>query len=257
MSVLNSFKLTDQTAIVTGGSRGLGAVIAETYADAGANVVICSRDLAACEQMGEKLENSFGIKTLAFECDVTNEEHIKNVIEKTVETFDSIDILVNNSGASWAAPVEDMPLEAWNKVIDVNVTGTFLMSQAVGKVMIEQGHGKIINIASTAGLGGTPPFMQTIGYNTSKGAIITFTKDLAVKWGTHNINVNAIAPGFIPTKMSEVLIEYNKKSILQNTPLQRLGENEDLKGAALFLASNASNYITGEVLAVDGGGHAL
>src|SRR5690625_4778192 len=138
MSVLNSFKLTDQTAIVTGGSRGLGAVIAESYADAGANVVICSRDLAACEQMGEKLENSFGIKTLAFECDVTNEEHIKNVIEKTVETFDSIDILVNNSGASWAAPVEDMPLEAWNKVIDVNVTGTFLMSQAVGKLMIEQ-----------------------------------------------------------------------------------------------------------------------
>lgn len=257
MSVLNSFKLTNKTAIVTGGSRGLGAVIAESYGEAGANVVICSRDLAACEQMGNKLEESYDIKTLAFECDVTNQEHIKNVVTKTVKVFGSVDILVNNSGASWAAPVEEMPLEAWQKVMDVNVTGTFLMSQAVGKVMIEQKRGKIINIASTAGLGGTPPFMQTIGYNTSKGAIITFTKDLAVKWGEHNINVNAIAPGFIPTKMSEVLIEYNKKSILQNTPLQRLGENEDLKGAAVFLASNASNYITGEVLAVDGGGHAL
>lgn len=257
VSILDSFSLTNKTAIVTGGSRGLGATIAEAYAEAGANVVICSRDVSACEAMGKQLEDSYGIKTLAFACDVTNEEQVNDVVTKTKEAFGTIDILVNNSGASWAAPVQDMPLEAWNKVIDVNVTGTFLMSQAVGKVMIEQEEGKIINIASTAGLGGTPSFMQTIGYNTSKGAIITFTKDLAVKWGEYNINVNAIAPGFIPTKMSEVLIEYYQDDILRNTPLQRLGENEDLKGAAIFLASAAANYITGDVLTVDGGGHAL
>lgn len=257
MSVLDSFKLTDKTAIVTGGSRGLGATIAEAYAEAGANVVICSRDLSACEKMSNELAKTYGIETLAFECDVTNQEHIENVVTKTKEKFGTIDILVNNSGASWAAPVEKMPYDAWETVMNVNVTGTFLMSQAVGKVMIEQKEGKIINIASTAGLGGTPSFMQTIGYNTSKGAIITFTKDLAVKWGEHNINVNALAPGFIPTKMSEVLIEYNKESILNNTPLKRLGENKDLQGAAIFLASNASDYITGDVLTVDGGGHAL
>ena len=147
-----------------------------------------------------------------------------------------------------------MPYEAWKKVMDVNVNGTFLMSQEVGKVMIEQGSGKIINIASVAGLGGThPSFMDTIGYNTSKGAVITFTKDLAAKWGQHNINVNAIAPGFFPTKMSKVTIEQGHDYILNSTPLNRLGSEEDLKGVALFLASKASDYVTGDILLVDGG----
>src|SRR5699024_10606526 len=190
--------------------------------------------LEPCEEMSQKLKG-MGVDSLAFQCDVTNIDEIKNVVRQTKDYFGTIDILVNNSGATWAAKVEEMPQEAWEKVMNVNVTGTFLMSQVVGKVMIKQKQGKIINISSTADLGGTPPFMQTIGYNTSKGAIITFTQDLAVKWGEHNINVNAIAPGFIPTKMSEVLIEYNKGSILTNTPLQRVGENEDLKGAAIFL----------------------
>ncbi|MBD8004801.1 SDR family oxidoreductase [Bacillus norwichensis] len=256
MTILDMFKLSNKTAIVTGGGRGLGAHIAEAYAEARANVVVCSRDVAACEEMSRKL-NTYGVQSLAIECDVTNQEHIKNVINATLENFGSIDILVNNSGASWAAPVEEMPYEAWTKVMDVNVTGTFLMSQAVGKVMIEQNKGKIINIASIAGFGGTPAFMQTIGYNTSKGAVMTFTKDLAVKWGKYNINVNAIAPGFFPTKMSKVLIEYGKETILSNTPLNRLGKDSDLKGAAVFLASNASDYITGDILTVDGGAHAL
>ena len=163
---------------------------------------------------------------------------------------------MNNSGATWAAPVEEMPLEAWNKVMNVNVTGTFLMSQEVGKVMIKQKRGKIINIASVAGLMGTPSIMQTIGYSTSKGAVITFTKELAVKWGKYNINVNAIAPGFFPTKMTKVLIERGKDEILAGTPLNRLGQDADLKGAALFLASSASDYITGDILTVDGGAHA-
>lgn len=255
-SIKGLFDLTGKTAIVTGGGRGLGAQIAETYAEAGANLVICSRKKAACDEMKEKLLAK-GTKTISIQCDVTNQADVKNVVAETIEQFGTIDILVNNSGASWATPVEKMPLEAWQKVLDVNVTGTFLMSQEVGKVMIKQASGKIINIASIAGFGGTPAFMQTIGYNTSKGAIMTFTKDLAVKWGQYNINVNAIAPGFFRTKMSEVLIEHGKDYILNTTPLQRIGTDEDLKGAALFLAAKASDYITGDILTVDGGAHAL
>ena len=256
MSVLDIFRLDGKTAIVTGGGRGLGAFIAETYAQLGANVVVCSRDIEACEEMRKKLQ-SYGVDALAFRCDVTNMEEVQHVVKETKAHFGSIDILVNNSGASWAAPVEKMPKEAWDKVLNVNVTGTFLMSQAVGNVMIEQKSGKIINIASTAGFGGTPNFMQTIGYNTSKGAVMTFTKDLAVKWGPYNIHVNAIAPGFIPTKMSSALIDYGKEKILESTPLGRIGVHDDLQGAAIFLASSASDYITVDILTVDGGMHAL
>ncbi|WP_301107762.1 SDR family oxidoreductase [Sporosarcina sp.] len=256
MSILHMFSLEGKTAIVTGGGRGLGAQIAEAYAEAGANVVICSRNAEACQEMSEKIK-SMGVGSLAVTCDVTKPVDVQNVVSQTVGRFGTVDILVNNSGASWSAPTEDMPLEAWNKVLDVNVTGTFLMSQAAAKVMIKQRSGKIINIASIAGFGGTPPFMQTIGYNTSKGAIMTMTKDMAVKWGPHQININAIAPGFFPTKMSKVLIEHGEKMIMQSTPLGRLGNDSDLKGAALFLASSASNYITGDVLKVDGGAHAF
>ncbi|MBA4536509.1 SDR family oxidoreductase [Bacillus aquiflavi] len=256
MSIFDLFKLEGKTAIVTGGARGLGAQIAQAFAEAGANVVICSRDIEACKDRSESL-TKFGVASLPIKCDVTNAEDVKAVVAETKNKFGSIDILVNNSGASWGAPVEEMPLEAWKKVIDVNVTGTFLMSQAVGKVMIEQKRGKVINIASVAGFGGTHPFMQTIGYNTSKGAVITFTKDLAVKWGKYNIHVNAIAPGFFPTKMSKGLIEYGEEIILNSTPLNRLGNDSDLKGAALFLASKASDYVTGDILTVDGGAHAF
>lgn len=256
MHVLDLFKLDGKTAIVTGGGRGLGAQIAEGLAEAGANVVLCSRRVDACQQVSKRLKEK-GAAALAIACDVTKQEEVRNVVAETVKHFGGIDILVNNSGASWAAPVVDMPLAAWQKVMDVNVTGTFLMSQEVGKVMIKQKHGKIINIASIAGFGGTDPFvMDTIGYNTSKGAVITFTKDLAVKWGQYNIHVNAIAPGFFPTKMSNELIEMGKEKILEGIPLQRLGSHSDLKGAALFLASKASDYVTGDILTVDGGAHA-
>lgn len=257
MHVHDLFKLNGKTALVTGGGRGLGAQIAEALAEAGANVVVCSRKVDACQTVSRQLEEK-GVQSLALKCDITNAEDIEKTVRETVKQFGSIDILVNNSGATWGAPVVNMPLEAWKKVIDVNVTGTFLMSQAVGKTMIRQKSGKIINIASVAGLGGTDPrFMDTIGYNTSKGAIITFTKDLAVKWGQHNINVNAIAPGFFPTKMSKVLIEHGGEKILEGTPLNRFGSDQDLKGVALFLASNASNYVTGDILIVDGGSHAM
>lgn len=257
MHVMDLFKLEGKTAIVTGGGRGLGAQIAQGFAEAGANVVVCSRKLEACEETAEGLKE-LGVKALALKCDVTDEQDVENVIRKTVEEFGTVDILVNNSGATWGALVEEMPLEAWQKVMNVNVTGTFLMSRAAGQVMLKQKSGKIINISSVAGLGGIDPeLMNTIGYNTSKGAVITFTKDLAAKWGQHNINVNAIAPGFFPTKMSEVLIERGKEQFLKQTPLNRFGSDEDLKGAALFLASGASDYITGDVVVVDGGMHVL
>jgi len=251
------FDLTGKTAIITGGGRGLGEQMAEGLAEAGANIVLCSRKKEACQQVADRLATT-GVKTLALACDISQPEDIKNVVHQTIEKFGRIDILINNSGATWGAPVEEMPLEAWQKVMNINVTGTFLMSQEAGKEMIKQKAGKIINIASIAGLGGTDPqYMDTIGYNTSKGAVITFTKDLAVKWGQHNIQVNAIAPGFFPTKMSGAIMEQGKDYFLSQTPLKRFGSEADLKGAAVFLASAASNYITGDILTVDGGVHAM
>jgi len=253
MTVLDLFSLKGKTAIVTGGGRGLGAQIAQGFAEAGANVVLCSRKVEACEEVAAELAK-LGVQTLALACDVTKSDDVANAVSKTIETFGSIDILVNNSGASWGTPAVEMPYEAWQKVFDVNVNGTFLMSQAVGKKMLEQKSGKIINIASIAGLGGTlPDFMDTIGYNASKGAVITLTKDLAVKWGPYGVNVNAIAPGFFPTKMSNVLIERGQKYLMSATPLKRLGSENDLKGVALFLAAAASDYVTGDVIVVDGG----
>ncbi|KHE72822.1 SDR family oxidoreductase [Halobacillus sp. BBL2006] len=257
MHVNQLFNLTGKTAIVTGGGRGLGEQIAEGLAEAGANVILCSRKVEACQETAARLENEQGIKTLALSCDVTNPEDIQEVVKQTLDRFGTIDVLVNNSGATWGAPTLEMPLEAFQKVMNVNVTGTFLMSQRVGEVMVKQKSGKIINIASVAGLGGADSrFMDTIGYNASKGAVITFTKDLAVKLGPENIQVNALAPGFFPTKMSKVVLEEGGDFILDRTPLRRFGTNEDLKGAALFLASGASNYVTGDVLVVDGGMHA-
>jgi gluconate 5-dehydrogenase len=256
MKVTDLFDLTGKTAIITGGGRGLGAQIATGFAEAGANVVLCSRKKEVCDEVASQIVK-LGVKALSFKCDITNPSDVQEVVNETYREFGAIDILVNNSGASWGAPAVDMPLEAWQKVMNVNVTGTFIMSQTTGRVMIEQGHGKIINIASVAGLGGTDPrVLDTVGYNTSKGAVITLTKDLAVKWGQHNINVNAIAPGFFPTKMTKGVLEQGKNPILDSTPLKRFGSDDDLKGAAVFLASKASDFVTGNILIVDGGSHA-
>jgi NAD(P)-dependent dehydrogenase (short-subunit alcohol dehydrogenase family) len=257
MHVSELFSLNGKVAIVTGGGRGLGEQIAIGFAEAGANVVVCSRRVEACEEVSGKLKE-IGVESMALKCDITNPEDVKNVVEQTRERFGRIDILVNNSGASWGASAEEMPLEAWQKVINVNVTGTFLMSQAAGRVMLEQGSGKIINIASVAGLkGSNPKVMDAIGYNASKGAVITFTKDLAAKWGPRGIYVNAIAPGFFPTKMSKGLLEKGGQAILEGTPLRKFGSDTDLKGVAVFLAASASDYITGDVVIVDGGTHVL
>lgn len=257
MHVHQLFDLTGKTAIITGGGRGLGEQMAEGLAEAGANLVLCSRKIESCEQVAKRLQDEHDVKVVAFSCDVTHSEDVEAVVDETVDHFGQIDILINNSGATWGASTLDMPVEAFQKVMNVNVTGTFLMSQKVGAVMVKQKSGKIINISSVAGLGGVDPrFMETVGYNASKGAVITMTKDLAVKWGQHNIQVNALAPGFFPTKMSKVVLEQGGDFILDRTPLGRFGSEEDLKGAALFLASNASNYVTGDVLVVDGGMHA-
>lgn len=257
MHVSELFSLKGKVAIVTGGGRGLGEQIAIGFAEAGANVVVCSRRVEACEEVSGKLKE-IGVESMALKCDITSPEDVKNVVEQTREKFGKIDILVNNSGASWGAPAEEMPLEAWQKVLNVNVTGTFLMSQAAGRVMLEQESGKIINIASVAGLkGSNPKVMDAIGYNASKGAVITFTKDLAAKWGPRGIYVNAIAPGFFPTKMSKGLLEKGGQAILEGTPLRKFGSDTDLKGVAVFLAASASDYITGDVVIVDGGTHVL
>ncbi|WP_085524285.1 SDR family oxidoreductase [Tuberibacillus sp. Marseille-P3662] len=256
MHINQLFDLKGKTAIVTGGGRGLGEQIATALAEAGANIVLGSRKLEPCQEVSEKIKD-IGVDSFACQCDVTNADDINNIVAKTKEHFGTIDILVNNSGATWGAPVVDMPADKWDKVMNVNARGTFLMSQAAGKVMIEQGGGRIINIASVAGLGGAfPESLDAIGYNSSKGAVITFTKDLAVKWARHNINVNAIAPGFFPTKMSKGVLEKGGDEILKGTPLNRFGSDHDMKGAALFLASDASSYVTGQVLAVDGGSSA-
>jgi len=227
--------------------------MAEALAEAGANLVVCSRKLESCEETAEALVK-LGAKALALPLDVSSPEQVAQVINTTVAEFHSLDILVNNSGASWGAPAIDMPLQAWHKVMEVNVTGTFLMSQAAARVMIPQHAGKIINIASVAGLhGSNPRALDAVGYSTSKGAIIALTRDLAVKWGPLGIQVNAIAPGFFPTKMSRAIIEQNSEFLLESIPLKRFGAPDDIKGIAVLLASKASDYMTGAIIVVDGG----
>jgi len=246
------FDLSGRVAIVTGGSMGLGRQMAEGLAEMGANLVLCARNKERCEQAVEELRQ-LGAKTLALGCDVKNPEQVHEVVQQTVSQFGRIDILINNAGTAWGAPVEDMKLEHWNKVIETNLTGTFLFSQEAGKFMVPQRRGKIINIASVAGMRGAPPEFQAIGYHASKGGVIAFTKDLACKWGIHNIQVNAIAPGWFPTHMSRVVIEQNKDAFLNKIPLRRFGNEHDSKGAVAYLASDASDYVTGHVLVVDGG----
>jgi NAD(P)-dependent dehydrogenase (short-subunit alcohol dehydrogenase family) len=253
MNIQELFSLKGKTAIITGGGRGLGQQIAIAYAEAGANVVVCSRNLDACQQFTQSLSEN-GVRSIAFKCDVANPDDIQLVVDETMKEFGRIDILVNNSGTSWGAPALEMPVDKWNKVMDINLRAVFLFSQAVGKIMVEQKFGKIINIASIAGMGGQDPLvMDAIGYAASKGAVITLTKDLAVKLAPYNVHVNAIAPGFFPTKMAKAILDYSGEKILERTPAGRFGSNDDMKGPALFLASDASNYVYGHVLVVDGG----
>lgn len=254
MSTLDLFRLDGKTAIITGGGRGLGRYFAQALVDSGANVVLCSRKLAACEEVRQEIEAQGG-NALALACDVTKLSDVERVVEAAQEHFGAIDILVNNSGATWGAPAEDMPLEKFDQVIDVNIKGTFIMSQLVGRKMIARGQGgKIINIASVAGLtGGNPKYIQVVGYHSSKAAVINMTRDLATSWAQYGITVNAIAPGWFPTRMSHALLEKYEKEMLSDIPMARFGGPEDLKGVLVFLASPAAAYMTGQTIVVDGG----
>jgi gluconate 5-dehydrogenase len=254
MNTLDLFRLDGKTAIVTGGGRGLGRYMAEALSDAGANVALCSRKIEPLQEVRDEIEARGG-RAVALACDVTEPEDVERVVSTTEEAFGSLDVLVNNSGATWGAPPTEMPLEKFDRVLAVNVRGTFLMSQAVGRRMIERrSEGTIVNVASIAALvGGNPDYMQTVGYNSSKGAVISMTRDLATSWAPHNITVNAVAPGWFPTRMSGGLIEEFEERMLEDIPLGRFGNPEDLKGVVVFLASPAAAYMTGQTIVVDGG----
>ncbi len=254
MTALDLFRLDGKTAIITGGGRGLGEYMANALSDVGANVVVCSRKLEACEGVKQEIE-AHGGKALALACDITKPGDVAHVLDETERTFGAVDILVNNSGATWGTPPEDMPLEQFERVVDINVKGTFIMSQAVGKTMIARGQGgTIVNIASVAGLvGGNPKYIQAVGYHASKGAVVNMTRDLATSWARYGITVNAIAPGWFPTKMSRGLLDKYEQQMLLDIPLQRFGEPNDIKGVIVFLASPAAAYVTGQILVVDGG----
>ena len=253
MAVARLFSLTGKVALITGGTRGLGLQMAEALGEMGARVAITARKEAELAAAASHLGN-LGIEVLTYACDLSRFETIPGIVDAVLARFGRIDILVNNAGASWAAPAEDYPVEAWRKVMDLNIDALFFMSQEVGRrAMIPARSGKIINISSIAGLTGNPPDMCTIAYNTSKGAAVNFTRALAAEWGKYNINVNAICPGFFPSKMTHGLLEKIGEGVIASTPLARLGGEEDLKGIAVFLASEASRHITGQAMSVDGG----
>ena len=254
MSVKNLFELSGKVALVTGGSRGLGLDMATALGEAGASLVITARReqwLAPAEQ-GLRAN---GIDVLAVTCDVSNPEQVNAVVKAAVDRFGRLDILINNAGISWGEPIETMPLAKWREVFDTNAIGCFLMSQAAGNEMLRLGHGgAIVNIASVAGIVGLDPgVLNSVGYSASKGAVIALTRDLAVKWAKRGIRVNAIAPGFFDTRLSHALLEKNLAQIEKTTPMGRIGKPGELNGAVVFLASAASSYVTGQVLAVDGG----
>jgi NAD(P)-dependent dehydrogenase (short-subunit alcohol dehydrogenase family) len=253
-SIQSLFDLSGRTALVTGGSRGLGLQIAEALGEAGARVVLSARKAGELEAAVEALK-ARGVEASWIAADSSQPAEVQRLADATLEMLGHVDILVNNAGATWGAPAEDHPLDAWDKVMNLNVRAIFLLSQAIGKAsMIPRRRGRIINVASIAGLSGNSGAMATIAYNTSKAAVINFTRALAGEWGVHGINVNALAPGFFPSRMTAgVLAHLGVDNLRAHVPLRRLGDDEDLKGAALLLASDAGKHITGQLIAVDGG----
>lgn len=253
-TVQQLFDLKGKTALVTGGSRGLGLQLAHALGEAGARIMLTSRKAADLEEATAELQGA-GIDARWVAADCADEADIVRLVDETLQRMGDIDILVNNAGAAWGAPAEDHPVSAWDKVMNLNIRGYFLLSQQVGKrSMIARKQGRIINLASIAGLGGNPPEMQTIAYNTSKGAVVNFTRALACEWGRYGITVNAICPGFFPSKMTRGTLEnLGEDTLISRAPLRRLGDDEDLKGITLLYASDAGKHITGQWLAVDGG----
>jgi len=245
--------LEGRVSVVTGGATGIGLQMAKGLAEAGSNIVICSRRIEVCEEAAGQIEK-IGVKALALGCDVTKADQVEAMKDAVLKKFGRVDVLVNNAGRAWVAPPEDTPLERWQQVFDLNITAPFLCAQALGREFIKQKHGKVINIASIAGLvGRNPTAYNSIAYGASKGALVNFTRDLAVKWAQHNIQVNAICPGFFVTPINEKLYQKNKDNIEREIPLKRTGGPDDLKGIAVLLASDASNFMTGAIIPVDGG----
>lgn len=253
MNTRELFNLEGKVALVTGGSRGLGLQIAEGLGDMGCKVAITARKADELAEAKQHL-SARGIEVVAIANDLSKVDHIPAMVAEVVAHLGPIDILVNNAGATWGAKAEEYPNEAWRKVMTLNIDAMFHLSREVGKrCMIPRRSGKIVNVASIAGLRGGPPDMHTIAYNTSKGAAVNFTRALASEWGGYDINVNAVCPGFFPTKMASGILEKIGERVVRGTPLKRLGGDEDLKGVVVFLASAAARHVTGQCIAVDGG----
>lgn len=248
------FDLSGKTALVTGGSRGLGLTMAEALGEFGAKIILTARKQNELDEAVAHLAG-LGIEAVAIAADVGKPDEPARVIEEVKKAGGRIDILVNNAGTSWGSKTEEMPLDAWNKLLAVNLTGPFLLAQAVAReFMIPQGWGRIINIASVEGLlGHHPRMIGTIAYNASKGGLINFTRAVAAEWGGMGITVNAIAPGYFPSKLTGYVIDKHGEDMRNDTPRGQLGGGDDLKGATLLLASDASAHITGQTLVVDGG----
>src|SRR5206468_5374334 len=255
MSVRSLFDLAGKVALVTGGSRGLGLQRAEAVGEMGARVALTARKRDELEEAAARLRAQ-GVEALSLVCDLSNSQAIAPMVAQAIAELGPIDILVNNAGATWGATTLEHPLDAWQKVINLNLTALFVTCQEVGRrSMVPRRRGKIINIASILGLvgGGESGRPPTLAYNTSKAGVINFTRSLAVEWAPYNINVNAIAPGFFPTKMTKGIMEMMGDAVAERAPMKRVGGPEDLKGVAVLFASDASAFITGQVLAVDGG----
>ncbi len=246
------FDLTGKTAIVTGGSRGIGVEMAEGLAEAGANLMLCARrEEWLTETVAEFRAKGFHVHGKV--CDVTKETEVQAVVDETVGKFGKVDILINNAGISWGAMPEEMPLDKWQKVIDVNLTGCFLFAQIAGREMLKNSSGSIINIASIAGLTSSANGPFYAGYSASKAGLIGLTRELAASWGRKGIRVNAIAPGFFHSRLADRVIDIYERSIQENNVIPRIGEEGELKGAIVFLASDAASYITGQTIVIDGG----
>ncbi len=251
-NVKELFDLTGRTAVVTGGSRGIGKEMAEALGEAGADLVLCARRREWLDETVTEFA-ARGFNTIGKVCDVSKPEEVQGVVDSAMKHFGSVDILINNAGISWGAMPEEMPLDQWQKVIDVNLTGCFLMAQAVGREMLKAGSGSIINIASIAGLTSSANGPFYAGYVASKAGLIGLTRELAASWGRKGIRVNAIAPGFFHSRLADAVIDIYERSIQENNVIPRIGNEGELKGVTVFLASEASSYITGQTIVVDGG----
>jgi len=254
MNVRQLLDLTGKTALITGGSRGLGLQMAEALGEMGARIAITARKQNELDAAIQHLR-AIGIDGQAFSCDVAARDTIAPLVDGVLGAFGKIDILINNAGLAWGAPAEDHPIDAWDRLVGVNLTGAFLLSQQIAKrSMIPQKWGRIVNIASIMGLTANDPrIARTVAYNATKHGLIGLTRQLAAEWGEHHITVNALCPGYFPSRMTRSLLDATGTAILEATPTGRLGNDEDLKGAVVLLASEASRHITGQALAVDGG----